>query len=373
MHPEPHSVEKRGGDAHAPNMSISQNVPSSLLPIRDRVITFCHIGKAGGMTLRRATSLTCRLAKQQNDTPLKVQQCINRTFQPNHVLARSTQYYFHMWDVNTIELANSTSFLMALRNPVDRAISSFKFSHPGNCKREQDYDIAKRPWGCQVKMYMKKPDEVQRWMYQVCFPSAGMEEFAQNVLGPYPKNNPSHHFVHSNMTHEVQQQCRWIARQHLRGQWRQGAGPHMLYNYEYYRNTTIGKFPDKEVLGVRMEHEWEDIKALDVAMGGSGEYRHREGIHERHGSETFEASPLTTEAYHKLCCVLEREIGVYRDILDLVVNLNATAKQETLDDVQQKCGIETSWEDWGRNCRERMATDQAGLDESVNQRGIPMK
>jgi hypothetical protein len=321
------------------------------LPRYERAITLVHVGKSGGLTMRRATSLTCRLSPKRLNTTQKMESCLQHFSIDKSVLAHDVKYYLHMYAYKPAEIHNSTSFLFLLRNPVDRVISSFRYSHPQNCESLLVYNATIQPWSCRTIEYAKKRRYATHQLYTVCFPSAAMEEFAQNVLSPFPQGDTSHHFVRTN-----------IARQFIQGHWEDSPAPHMKYNYEHYRNITISSYPNKEVLGVRTKNQWEDIKALDIAMGGRGIFS-REGHQETHGSENYIPSPLTTSAYHKLCCVLEHEIGIFADILNRVINLNATVKQEMMDDVRHKCGLGTqSWDMWRRQCQERLAADILELE-----------
>jgi Sulfotransferase family len=334
------------------------------LPLIDRSITLVHVGKAGGSSIRAATSLPCRKSPKKWNTPERVEYCLSATLDKDNVLAHSIHYYCHMSQCHASDLHNSTSFLFLLRNPVDRVISNLRYAHPQNCLELNGTVIMTSQKACNNKKRLKEQGHPAHELFTICFPSAAMEEFAQNVLTPFPLGNQTHHhFVKTNMTLEQQQQCRWIARQFVQGHWEETVGPHMIYNYEYYRNISIGAHPQREMFGVRTEYVWEDMKALDIAMGGNGGFGGREGRKQSHGSESYLPSPLTPEAYHKLCCVLEREIRTYGEIVNQVINLNHTVKQEMMDDVRQKCSVGAiTWDRWSVQCQERLEADRMELE-----------
>ena len=121
-------------------------------------------------------------------------------------------------------------------------------------------------------------------------------------------------------------------------------------------------YPEKEVFGIRTEYEWDDIKALDRAIGGSGTVRN-EGKAVSHGSEHFEQAPLTEQAYHKLCCVLHDEIALYFDILKRAVNLNKAAVDDAIDGVLRKCGILKieAFVTWQQECHDHVERDKPHL------------
>jgi hypothetical protein len=49
----------------------------------------------------------------------------------------------------------------------------------------------------------------------------------------------------------------------------------MLNSTIYYTALTLWKYPDKEVFGIRTEHELDDMVAVDKLVGGSGEFINR--------------------------------------------------------------------------------------------------
>lgn len=320
---------------------------------KNRTIILTHVGKAGGLTLRRATSLICRQnSRARNRTEDETRGCVEHHFSPNATLSRQVKHYFHMFAYHEEELKHSTSFLFPLRNPVDRAISSYRYSHPENCLKGIR---GLRPWGCRVAERWKKPGVAEYLAYTTCFPSPGMEDFAQSTMSPWRNNT---HF--DTLSSNEQRMCRRLARRMLEGKGPNTPNPHMWYNYFFYHNKTVARYPEKEMFGVRTTHEWEDIIALDKAVGGTAEFR-KKGHAASHGSEKYYPSPLSEEAYHKLCCVLNDEIALYEDLIHRVLNFDDTVKQECIDEVRQKCGITMSWDDWRQQCRTRLAHDTQSL------------
>ncbi|CAB9509631.1 expressed unknown protein [Seminavis robusta] len=329
----------------------------------NRTITLVHVGKAGGVSLRRMTVIFCKLffTRKKHYTPetvaRKFEKCVDLQFANSTALAHLTKHYFHLEEYSTQELEESTSFLVTLRNPVDRIISAYRFSHPGNCNDGNRNEIW-HPRGCEAEKHRDQPGLIQNRILYDCFPSPAMEEFAQAILRPWRRGT-----FGPNLTKDERRECRWLAREMVQGSGTWGSGPHMLYNYAFYAQRSIWKYPTKEVFGVRTEHELEDIVALDALLGGNGQFR--ENAEVSHGSEGYVASPLSTEAYQKLCCVLEMEIDVYQDLLQRVLNLNQTAKQETVDSLRHKCGITTTWTEWRVMCRKKLKKDLRVLKPSL--------
>jgi hypothetical protein len=193
-----------------------------------------------------------------------------------------------------------------------------------------------------------------------------MEHFAQSVSSPWIGIA---YWQKSNFTKARRMKCRHLAKQLVSGSHENHnpddrPTPHMSpFNYEYYAKRSIWQFPRKEVFVIRTEQEWQDMLDLDYMLGGSGNFVAKKGHKKKtikHGSDKYYKSPLSEQSYHKLCCVLEHEIEIYKDILDQATNLSPAAKEATLKDLKDKCGITTtasSWAAWRTTCRERLKRD----------------
>ena len=399
--------------------------PSIILPNPNRTIALIHVGKAGGVTLRRMTVIYCKLffVRKTNYTPEtianKTQQCIAKRFpDPKAMLAYQTKHYFHLKAFNDTELATSTSFLVTLRNPIERIISTYRYTHTPFLKNNQHGLFVKpplnclplvflvtqiftsrvrytknvsgmlfpllssfmcvlfrylwivrncnsanrgevwRPRGCEVEKHQDDQGLIQNKLYFECFPSPAMEDFAQSLLSPWSRGN-----LNASLTLEQRRECRYLAREMVQGHGTMGSAPHMLYNYGYYMERSVWKYPTKEVFGIRTEHESDDIRALDELLGGNGNLR--ENTEVSHGSEGYASSPLTAEAYQKLCCVLEMEIAIYEELLERVVNLDRTSKLKDLSNLRDKCGITTSWTEWRFVCQKKLRRDLRVLKPSL--------
>ena len=357
----------------SPPISLDRENWNHFIP--ERRIALIHVGKSGGLTVRRTTGLHCRLGSYLRKTEEERQQCVDDRFDETRVLARQVYYYFHMLLRRPADLKQATSFLFVFRNPVDRLISSFRYSHPVNCKEKTLLRGQPEPWGCQNLKKMHLLDSPEYRIYNTCFPSGEVELFAQSTMSPFPGDNAySEGTTDSNLADAVVEvaevetadsalkraaSCRTLANNLARGLGPKAPGPHMYYNYEYYVNHTIFSYPEKEVLGIRTEYEWEDIKALDLAIGGTGNFK-REGKAISHGSEHYEPAPISEQAYHKLCCILHDEIVLYFDILKRAVNLNETAKDSAIETVFRKCGIyeKESLKAWQQACHDHLERDK---------------
>jgi len=347
----------------------------------DRKLAIVHIGKAGGVSLRRLTIVFCKLffrnPKFDKNRQERTQTCIHKHFpDAGAALTHKTQYYFHLDEYHEQDLGQeATSFLVTLRHPVDRIISTYRYSHPGNCNDENRPEVW-RPRGCEAERHRNKTGLIQNDLFYKCYPSPAMESFAQSLMRPWKKSDlavaafvngssiqQDNHDKKKELSQDERRHCRYIAREVVQGHGTYGAGPHMLYNYAYYAARSIWKFPTKEVFAIRTEHEWQDMLHLDKLLGGNGNLKENRDV--SHGSEGYVPSPLSKEAYGKLCCALEQEIEVYQDILWRVLNLSWDEKQATMKSVLTKCGIATSWTEWRVKCRRKWRMDLQLLHPSL--------
>jgi hypothetical protein len=244
-----------------------------------------------------------------------------------------------------------------------------------NCPRHSVRQMTSMlPWGCQLHINQKiyKPETPAYALFNTCFPSAAMEDFAQSLMSPWVSGA---HFE-ANLTAPQQWACCKIAQSVIRGlnKDNQGAMPHMQYNYRYYGEETFLKYPNKEVLAVRTEYEWEDLIHLDRWLGGKGIQKDVR-YEVTHGSTDYVPSPLSQQAYQKLCCVLVDEIEFFFLILDKALNLNPAQKRESRQDLFQSCNIASSqdssfpsWNAWKVACHQRLQEDAKYIAEQIESR-----
>ena len=105
-------------------------------------------------------------------------------------------------------------------------------------------------------------------LFVQCFPAPAMEDFAQALLPPFAVKNLQ--FETSHFDKQQIEECRRLAREALLGSKPQAILKELQYNYRYYQNHSVVEFPDREIWTLRMEHELDDMKLLDVALGGNG-------------------------------------------------------------------------------------------------------
>ena len=336
----------------------------------NRTLALIHIGKGGGLTLRAMTSLNCRLPRNEA-TPGRVWKCLQETFgtqqqddnlqDPLDPLVFQTIYYAHMNSFLRQEMINATSWLLALRNPLDRVISAFEYSHPANCRDTELLPNATK--GCNNHFILTGAESnhfldstTRNWnrkqwkalpqirhLFVDCFPLADMEVFVQAAL----KRQPATTSNHGGDNQQQGDDCAQLARSYLLGHGPIFPIPHFAYNYQHYQTKALNnlEYGQKEWFAVRTEHLWQDFSKLNYYLGGGTTPTVlQQPIKLTHGSERYynmsSASPiLSTQTYQQLCCLLHQELSIYMEILFQSWNLDVSEKLDTIHSLAQKCAM----------------------------------
>jgi hypothetical protein len=130
-----------------------------------------------------------------------------------------------------------------------------------------------------------------------------------------------------------------------------GPTNHMHYNYHFYINRTIAKYPGRKLLAVRQEFLWADLRTVELYLGGDP---HRpfeaEGPTITHGSERFRyRANLDPTLIPRLCCTIPKEIKSYTLLVELSANLGVREKSTSLQALSHVCGA-SSLDDLASRC-----------------------
>jgi len=122
-----------------------------------------------------------------------------------------------------------------------------------------------------------------------------------------------------------------------------------MANYEHYVNHTVRKYPEKDVLVVRIHHLWNDLQNIDRHfLQGKGDFGNFTGTAVTHGSSNS-SSVMTRQSQQNFCCALQRELLLYRELIERAINLHPSEQSETLQQAVEYCGFST-WEHMMRDC-----------------------
>lgn len=322
-------------------------------------MTVVHAGHTGGRSLMQSSpSLHCREKYRGKTEVAQLQACLNDAGNGqlrqavSTPLATQAKYYLHLGTGRPEELQQSTSFLFTIRNPVDRILAIYQDSHPLACT---DPGVAPpKPWGCTTREYLNLPDTQQFNFYHHCFPSQDPEIMGQSVKAPWDHISGENKLV--NSLEQQQSDCRWMARELVSGSGLTPLAPHMHYNYKYYAQQSMLKFGGPEVLVIRAEQESQDLSLLHRLLGGDPRTT-------LPSPTPMETPTVSAQAYAKLCCVLEDEIAMYDILLTRAKNLPQHAKEESMNELKQKCGLtaQQHWDDWRIECKNELEIDSVLL------------
>lgn len=296
------------------------------------IIILSHSGMTLHQTIymkKKKDALPCRMIK--TSTGLDDAGC----YQPEHNESQFSRHilsHFHIASpLFTAEekawlLNNTNAFLYTIRDPIDRLTSAFYYHKHG-------YEVAKKDKNKIRFKYEGFNDRVASTeFFDECFHN-GLNALLDGLRHrPIDKG--------SNSTKRWLR-CKNIGRRVLQG--KSGvAGVHFNYNYQYYRDYTLGKQPDHAVAVIRLENIWDDVITLDGTLGGSGKQIKGVGSRKTHGSENYapENQTLSVANTMYLCCLVYKEIEVYQTLVLKAFNLNTTQKEETLSKLLDHCHID---------------------------------
>lgn len=311
--------------------SLQRRNQKESLSSKDRVILYLHIGRTGG------TSMEIILEER-------------REFFLSHLTHEKVHLQLGLLDPEWVK-HNVTSFLFTIRNPIDRAVSSFHFEHPKNSPLESDYE------------HIAQMKDV---FYNKCFPS--LEDFSL-VLEHKNKTVFAHDLLEPNNI--TSWDCFELGKNTLQGRGHDLVNLDLSKNYEYYAQASFFKHTEKEKFVIRAENFSHDTIALNQLLINSvvkntagealsnysdAEMKNLKGIMGSHkGEKHKDNSDLSKKGKEMFCCYLRREIEIFEELVRDAANLDAIEKTVYLDKLYQDCGISSnnvtpgvmfSWKDW---------------------------
>ncbi len=220
--------------------------------------------------------------------------------------------YYHMWGPGLTDtertwlMENTNAFVYTVREPIDRLISAYNF-------HKQLYHV-----GDGANVYPR--------FYDHCFPNAKFDDVIRAIrVGP------------------ISEGCRRLGMDVLLGRLFHGGGRHFRFNYSYYVNRTIEMHPDRPWAVIRTSELWEDVSALDRALGGDGNFDDRRDTRHRHGSDAYAVpydARLEDDNARYLCCLIYADMEAYQRLILGAANLDDVQKSETLVRSFRRCRID---------------------------------
>eukprot|EP00980_Cylindrotheca_fusiformis_P014379 scaffold3827_cov179-Cylindrotheca_fusiformis.AAC.43 len=315
-----------GGDAYSIIDPFLEATPTAIQPLKEeshknRTMIFVHVGKTGGETIKWRLRVICNLRGSQR----KKAKCFEQfQAQGESKLSQSTIGYTHCGSQrpkHSMEKANT--FLVSIRDPIVSKVREEcqlvdaprkKYMHPQNC-------IPERPSGaCNLKKDTSIP-----WghdFFEICFQT--VDAFVQSMQSSTTTSSTN---------------CSQLAIDAVQGNGPKAQSNHLYYNYMYNFNRTIRAFPHRAIVVVRRETLWEDMRSIEILLGGDGSRKfEHEGPVITHGSEKFlYQAVLDPSLIPTMCCAIPGEILVYFHVLSRAVNLDPQQKEYSRALLLSKC------------------------------------
>ncbi|CAB9520384.1 expressed unknown protein [Seminavis robusta] len=338
----------------------------------DNMIVFVHPGKTGGTTIGSMLQVLCTsrtkadsreyCLNEWNDRHNNHNTTTSKTLvYPESQLSRSTRAFWHVngYYPNQATVQHDASqYLISLRHPVERVISWFYYMHPINCHTvhgiptpRQNYTLIDKACTTQRRIQrqqkQKQNDNREERFYNQCFPT--IQQFAMAF--------------HHKTTNTISQNCQQLAHETLQGYGGpNGMAGHLWANYSFYKSRMK---PQTPILVVRTDQLWQDLQHIEQRLGGTGDvFAHQLELQQQQQSSSnnnnttdYHKDPLSSEGYAALCCAMvNTEMKSHRELLQAATNLDAQQKQDTMQQVYQKCHPTlTSWSDLKRFCSSKKA------------------
>jgi Sulfotransferase family len=314
-------------------------------------IMFVHVGKAGGETAKYILRVGCTAFGNHE----KRASCLQNL--PPSKLSDSVTSYLHIEPKNPSATSRARAYLMVARDPVDRFISWYHYMHPAGCINTTSH----KNIGCAVQReFIHDPDSLAR-RFLSCFPR---EIDVETMLNNQPdadwqpdKDVDTYSWKllydrYRTIGLESTVHCIPLLRQLTSGlvpdAWSWSG--HMTANLQLYLNATVDQYPHKPVLVVRTKHMWDDLKAIDMALGGNGDFGRAEGLRITHKSASTVQRHAWTPAQRKpLCCLLLSEMQAYHRVLHSSDNLSPIQVETTWQETMASCNLQ-SLEQMVREC-----------------------
>lgn len=265
-----------------------------LLSKNERKMLFIHVGKTGGTTIQgfwRKNRKTSELARQIDD--------MVHCNQPKGIK----------------NYTSFNSFLVSVRDPIDRFASFFLYGHPKNSRIFTQGSWAGNPhlrefYGCYEQL----------------------DYLATNGLAET---------VNASAAEEA---CAALAKDVVAGRAgrKEGYYAHITWNYEWYLADPLSR-KDREFFVLRTEYLWDDIDRLNDMLGGGPVERTRTvSYRKKKGRPPVFNRTLSSDGMNNLCRTLCRDIQAYKEVLLCARNMDDESLNVTMGQLAEKCPTEAA-------------------------------
>lgn len=304
---------KRGKQRRTDDLSENEKQQA----LRDRSISFLHVGKAGGSTLtcniRAALPMAyhCPSYSRKNKTVLEFFTGISE--KKESAISRQVTCYSHCNE--NLHCYHNPSILLNMRDPIARISSWYHYEHIENAGFSGS--VTEKTCGKQ--------------MLFTCYNS--LDDLATYGLAGRRPPGTQALKVGTFLTELECQHWAWAAIQGtIPATW------HNYYNYEWYTSSVLHA---KEIFVLRTEFLEYDWQNLDKMLGGVGATLGdmKTNVAKKKKLPILN-NTISTQGRLNICRALCKEMKTYVSTLQKAVNLNASDFQASLNALRSKCPIE---------------------------------
>jgi len=291
---------------------------------KPRSVTFLHVGKAGGSSVSCNIKASFAFGKRhcpgyQHGNKLKYAYGAHN----DSAISKQVSCYVHYNE--RLYCYGNPSFVVNVRNPIDRLLSWYLYEHRENWDVTVDH-----------LTYPNRPKHCGQQMLFSCYPT--LDSLATvGLAGDRPSDGDMLKIGH-DLNEEECRRWAWAA---VRG--RIPASFHNVWNYEWYLRWLLDRKvrgKELEIFVLRIEHLNEDWSNLDKLLGGTGAALPKSRSHNNDASEKELAvsdKRLSEEGLSNMCRVLRQDIQVYKQVLEVADNLREGQVKESLRELKETC------------------------------------
>lgn len=261
--------------------------------VKKRKVAFVHVGKTGGTTLGPLVAATCYSM---------VSPCERKKNIANETeISKQVQDYFHVRKPDT---ENFSSFIVMVRDPIDRIVSWFLYQHPDN------------------GFGRNGPEALELWN---CYHD--VDDLATRGLAPISEMQD---------LSVREKECMKLAADAFAGKTEILVFLHLNMNYQWYTEDILQE-TDNEIFVLRTEHFWDDWQKINHMLGGGKTNAAKSVTHFEGKTRAVDSRYVSPEGVENLCRVLCTEIKFYEELIERAVNIETDEKVSMLLDLTKKC------------------------------------
>lgn len=200
------------------------------------------------------------------------------------------------------------TFIVTIRNPIDRMISWFLYAHPKN------------------EIIVKRSTPTHTEIFD-CYEQ--INDLATNGLDQTPKELNDCQYLARNLISGIGHDSKELI--------------HIVRNYKFYTSELLSQSKHKNIYVLRTDHlndDWVNTAKDLIKRTGISAEIHEEVAHFTHRkgkNPVVTSEHISKKGIKNACFFLCPEIQLYKKLLNKAINLNATDRSESLKDLAKYC------------------------------------